>query len=262
MDGDKGVAEVKIKQATVLIFPSLAEMASTAASRAAESLRGAIAERGRARIIVATGNSQIAFLKTLTEQPGIDWSKVEVFHMDEYVGMDFEHPAGFRRYVKTRLVDVVGAGRAHYLNGEALDLDVECRRYGELLAEAPIDLCCMGIGENGHIAFNDPHVADFKDPLAVKRVTLDEACRRQQVGEGHFTDLDATPREALTLTCPVLITPRHLICIAPERRKAEAARNAIEGPLSEDCPASLLLTQPHAAIYLDQESASLLSVNQ
>jgi glucosamine-6-phosphate deaminase len=195
----------------------------------------------------------------LTRQAVIDWKAVEVVHMDEYVGMPMTHSASFRRWLKTHLADVVPAGMFHYLAGDAEDLDAEIERYASKLAMAPIDLCFIGFGENGHIAFNDPHEADFDDPRPIKRVKLDEKCRLQQVGEGHFPNLDAAPREALTLTCPTLMSAATLIAVVPERRKAEAVRGALEGPLTPQCPASLVLTHPSVTIYLDKDSASLLT---
>jgi glucosamine-6-phosphate deaminase len=187
--------------------------------------------------------------------PDIKWSAVEAFHLDEYVGLPVDHPASFRLWVKTRFADLVHPGLMHYLSADELE------RYSKLLAEAPLDLCFVGIGENGHIGFNDPHVADFHDPALVKRVTLDETCRRQQVGEGHFPNLSAVPLKAVTFTCPAVVSARALVCSVPDLRKAEAVRNAIEGELSTTCPASLLRTHPNAFLYLDSESASLLSKN-
>ena len=249
----------QVDQARVEIFESKSAMGPAAAFQAAALLRAAIREQGRARIIVATGNSQLEAMKTLVVAPDVDWNRVEVFHMDEYAGLSDKHPASFRLWIKTRLADFVHPRIVHYIAGDAPDLAEECRRYGGLLMESPIDVCLLGIGENGHIAFNDPHVADFNDPAVVKLVELDERCRQQQVGEEHFASLDGVPREALTLTCPALMRSRHMICCVPERRKAEAVRNALEGPVSPACPASLLRTHPQATIYLDAESASLLA---
>ena len=234
-------------------------MGRAAGARAAAILREAIAARGRARIIVGTGPSQNETIGALTAEPGIDWARVEVFHMDEYVGMEASHPASFRRWLRERLADRVRPGAVHYMRGDAPDPDAECERYAALLAAAPIDITFIGFGENGHIAFNDPGVARFDDPVAVKRVAIDERCRLQQVGEGHFPNLAAVPPEALTLTCPVLVGAAHLICTVPDRRKAEAVRNAVEGPLSEACPASLVMTHGDCALFLDRESAVLLS---
>lgn len=244
--------------AQVKVFPSKAAAGAAAAEEAAESLLRALAHHNHARMIVATGNSQLDTVGALSRRNGIDWSRVEVFHMDEYIGLTSGHPASFRRWIKEKLVDSVHPGQVHYLDGDAVDCHAECARYGQLLMAAPIDVCLLGIGENGHLAFNDPHVADFHDSQVVKPATLDLACRRQQVGEGHFTNLDEVPKQALTLTIPTLMRSEHIICSVPERRKAEAVRNAIHGPLTPECPASLLRTHPHASIYLDLESAALL----
>ena len=235
-------------------------MGRRAAQIAASILTRAIEERGSARIVVGTGPSQHELIVNLVQTPGLDWSAIEVFHMDEYVGISIDHPASFRRWLRDYIANRVPVKAAHYMNGDAPDAEAECRRYGALLDSAPIDITFIGFGENGHIAFNDPHVADFHDPLTVKRVLLDDRCRLQQVGEGHFPTLDSVPPEAITITCPGLLRCRTLFAFVPDRRKAEAARGAIEGPLTERCPASLTLTHADARIFLDAESASLLTL--
>lgn len=245
-------------RARIRIFPAKASAGAAAAAEAAEALRLALAHRHAARIIIATGNSQLHTVNALGQAEGIAWERVEVFHMDEYIGLSKDHPASFRRWVKERLVDVVHPGRVHYLEGDSPNPGAECARYAQLLTAAPVDLCLLGIGENGHLAFNDPHVADFSDPLVVKQVSLDLACRAQQVGEGHFTSLDQVPRLAMTLTIPALMRSDRLICSVPDQRKAVAVKNAFSGPLTPQCPASLLRTHSQASIYLDAESASLL----
>jgi glucosamine-6-phosphate deaminase len=249
-----------VKQASVAVYSSTSEMGKAAASTAAQVMREAISRQGHVRIIVATGNSQVAVIKTLTTEETIDWKSVEVFHMDEYVGMASTHPASFAHWLENFVTKVVHPGKVHYLRGDSPDLEQAFQQYGELLTAEPVDLCFLGFGENGHIAFNDPHVANFHDPLILKRVTLDSKCRSQQVGEGHFPNLQSVPLEAITLTCPTLMSARNLVCCVPESRKAEAVRAALEGPLAEACPASLVVTHPHAKIYLDQESAALLSL--
>ncbi len=246
----------------VQVFSSKREASCAAASAAAGILRGAIAARGRARVVVSTGNSQLDFIEALVVAPDLDWSAVEAFHLDEYAGMPITHPASFRLWLKTRLADRVPLRAMHYLNGDAPDVDAECRRYGALLAGAPIDAGFIGIGENGHIGFNDPPVADFADPLAVKIVRLDPACRRQQVGEGHFESISVVPECALSLTCPTITGMTNLICCVPELRKAAAVRNTIEGPISTSCPASILRTHPLAQLFLDADSASALGIPQ
>ena len=244
----------------VAVIPSPDELAEAAARKAAEVVREAITRRGRARIVVATGNSQIAMMERFVQSPDVDWSSVEAFHLDEYVGLPITHPASFRLWIRTRFADRVRPGAMHYLDGEAPDLDREIRRYTALIREAPFDLCFAGFGENGHIGFNDPPVADFHDPLTVKRVKLDEACRRQQVGEGHFPTLEAVPPEALTMTCPAIVSAGALVCVVPDRRKAQAVKDALEGEISTACPASLVRTHSRTFLYLDTESVSLLSL--
>jgi glucosamine-6-phosphate deaminase len=239
----------------VQIFSTKLEASRAAAEVAAAVIRESIAARGRARIVVSTGNSQFDFIDALVAAPGLDWTAVEALHLDEYAGMPITHPASFRLWLKTRLADRVPLRAMHYLAGDAPDTEEECRRYAGLLAEAPIDAGFIGIGENGHIAFNDPPVADFSDPLAVKVVRLDEACRRQQVGEGHFESIAAVPERALTLTCPTIMGMSNLICCVPEGRKADAVRRALEGPVTTGCPASVLRTHPRAHLFLDSESA-------
>lgn len=255
------VRVLKAGQARVEVFQSKLDASIAAARQAASLLTTGESkdEPESRRIVVATGNSQEDFIRSLAQIPSIDWLRVKVFHMDEYVGLSDEHPASFRRWIRTHLVDVVHPGEVNYLSGDALALEEECRRYEGLLLSSPIDLCFLGFGENGHVAFNDPPNCDFNDPLVVKKVRLDERCRLQQVGEGHFPDLESVPAEALTLTCPFLMRSKCLICCVPERRKAEAVRNAIEGPISARCPASLVRTHPRAFIYLDAESASMLT---
>jgi glucosamine-6-phosphate deaminase len=243
--------------ARIQVYPSRAALGAAAAEHAATLINRAIQERGRARVIAATGNSQLALAEALVMQP-IDWKSVELFHMDEYAGMSAQHPASFRLWIRTRLEEKVHPLKTHYLAGDAADLDAEIARYSKLLNDAAIDVAFVGFGENGHIAFNDPPVADFRDPATVKLVSLDEACRKQQAGEGHFPDLASVPQKAVTITCPGLFRANAWVSCVPERRKAEAVRCALEGPISEACPASLVRRHPNASVYLDNESASLL----
>lgn len=240
------------------VYSSSQALAKAAADAAAKIMRTAIHRHARTRVIAATGNSQLAFISELVNED-LDWSAVEIFHMDEYAGLSAEHPASFRRWIKDRIAEQVHATGVHYLAGDASDLEREMERYSHVLNEARIDLAFVGFGENGHIAFNDPQFADFNDPRTVKRVTLDERSREQQVGEGHFKDLASVPSEALTVTCSGLFRADAWICCVPECRKAAAVRDALEGPISESCPASLVRKHPNAHVYLDRESASLLS---
>jgi glucosamine-6-phosphate deaminase len=243
---------------SVHVYPSAKDAGAAAAALTALHIRDTVASRGRVRIIVATGNSQLDFITALTSTPNLPWHGAEIFHMDEYAGMSADHPASFRKWIRERVTDRVRPASADYLNGEAPDPHAECERYAALLDAAPVDLAFVGIGENGHIAFNDPHVAKFDDPVSVKVVDLDEACRKQQVGEGHFGTIQDVPREALTLTCPALLRARHLICCVPEARKAQAVRASLEGPLTEACPGSALRTHADAHVYLDRDSSALL----
>lgn len=243
------------------MFSSKREASAAAADAAAEILRAAIASRGRARMVVSTGNSQLDFIDALMQARNLDWSAVEAFHLDEYAGMAATHPASFRLWLRTKLADRVPLRAMHYVNGDAPDLEAECRRYGALLAAAPIDAGFIGIGENGHIGFNDPPVADFADPVPMKVVRLDDACRRQQVGEGHFAGISSVPENALSLTCPAIMGMTNLICCVPELRKAQAVRDTVEGRVSTACPASILTTHPRAHLFLDLESASLLKTS-
>ena len=207
----------------------------------------------------ATGNSQLAFVEDLVALPGIDWSRVVAFHMDEYVGVGPDHPAGFQRWIRERIVDRVHPKEAHYVDGLADPL-AECARYSSLLRNHPLDLCCLGIGENGHLAFNDPSVANFEDPEDVKVVALEEASRRQQVGEGHFASLGEVPTDAITVTIPALLRARLVLAIVPEARKAKAVRDALTGPIAPACPASILRRCRQATVYLDADSARLVEV--
>jgi len=245
--------------AQVEVYASKEALGLAAAELSSRIIADAIKRRGRARVIGATGNSQIPLADALVKQP-IDWSAVELFHMDEYVGMPANHPASFRNWIKKRLEDQVHPRKTYYLEGDAADLEAEIERYSQLLMEAPVDLAFVGFGENGHIAFNDPHVVVFNDPATIKKITLDDACRRQQAGEGHFKNVQSVPEQAVTITCPGLFRAEAWVCCVPERRKAEAVRNALEGPISETCPSSLVRRHPNAHVYLDTDSASLLAM--
>ncbi len=246
-------------QLHVEIHPDRAAMGAAAAARAADILRVAIAAKGAARIIVASAPSQDELLAGLTSAPGIDWSKVTVFHMDEYVGLPAGHPATFRAYQESHLLAKVKPAAFHGIRGESADPQAECKRYAALLGEAPIDLVCMGIGENGHIAFNDPPVANFNDPNLVNVVELDEACRQQQVNDGCFPDFAAVPTHALSLSCPALMSGKALVCVVPGPRKAAAVRATIQDEISTACPATILRRHADATLYLDAASAARIS---
>ena len=253
------VREFRVDALPVRVFADQEAMADAASAEVAVYLRDVLAQQETVRAILATGNSQIQFLRRLIDLGGIDWSRVVLFHMDEYLGLPADHPASFRRYMKDRVEAMVHPREFHYLGGDAaLPID-ECDRYERLLKEAPIDLCCLGVGENGHIAFNDPPVANFEDSRWVKIVQLDEACKEQQAGEGHFPSVADVPGYALTLTIPALCGAKKMVCLSPEKRKSQAIKNALEEPVSTECPASFLRTQSQAVLYLDGDSAALLS---
>lgn len=252
------VRTFRVDALEVRVCPDQPALAAAAAREAAECLRAALSRRGEARAILASATSQIQFLAALTAAPDLDWSRVTLFHMDEYLGLPADHPASFRRFLREHVAAKIRPRTLHLIAGDAPQPLREIARYTALLEAGPVDLCCLGIGENGHLAFNDPPVADFEDPHPMKLVALDEACRRQQVGEGCFPSLEAVPRYAYTLTVPALCRAERLICVVPERRKARAVRDALCGPIQETCPASILRRQPHATLFLDAESASLL----
>lgn len=244
--------------AQVHFFPTRSALGEAAAAQATELIRAAIQKRGRARIMVGTGNSQDDLIDALVQRRDVDWARVEAFHMDEYIGISPDHPASFRRWLRTRVATKLPLADVHYMEGDAANIEGEIARYSRLLSSAPLDLAFVGFGENGHIAFNDPPVADFADPAVVKVVTLEVACRRQQVGEGHFKTIDSVPQQAITVTCAELLRAESWICAVPERRKAQAVRDALLGPISIVCPASVVRRHPVASVYLDAESASLL----
>ncbi|MBI5767433.1 MAG: glucosamine-6-phosphate deaminase [Verrucomicrobia bacterium] len=237
--------------------PDKVALGQAAAADAADLIQQAIAARGRARIIAATGASQFEFLAALVPQPGIAWDRVEMFHLDEYVGLPAAHPASFRKYLLERLIRPAGITRHHLLDGER-EPERTCREVGAALAAEPIDVAFAGIGENGHLAFNDPP-ADFTTEAPYLIVQLDEACRRQQVGEGWFATLDDVPQRAISLSIRQLLKATAIVCVVPDARKAEAVRRCLEEPVSPLAPASILQTHPRATVYLDRASSSRLT---
>ena len=247
---------LQIEQLTTRVFDSNTDLGKAGAQHFANVVSQEIAERGEAAVILATGNSQLTFMQALHNEQ-IQWDKITVFHMDEYVGLSAENPASFRRYIREKIANVFQPQQVHYMQGDADDIQAEITRYSGLLTAAKPVITVMGIGENGHLAFNDPP-ADFDTSADVHVVTLDYACRAQQVGEGHFATVEDVPPTAITLTVPALLKPPHVLTLVPEARKATAVRAALHGPLSPECPASILRTQAHAQLFLDQESAALL----
>ena len=234
-------------------------MGTAAAANAAQAIKEAITNKGRANIILATGTSQIEMLKNLVTKDGIDWPKVTMFHLDEYIALGPDHPASFRKFLKERFVDKVpGLKVVHFVNGDADAPQVECQRVNSVIAAHPIDVALIGIGENGHLAFNDPP-ADFEteDPFII--VNLDERCRKQQLGEGWFDTLEQVPQQAISMSIRQIMKSECLIVTVPDKRKAEAVRRALEGQVTPMCPASILQEHKNCEIFMDAEAASLLS---
>jgi glucosamine-6-phosphate deaminase len=232
-------------------------MSRAAAWQAAHAIRAAIDARGGARIIAATGASQFEFLDALTQAPGIDWQRVEMFHLDEYVGLPATHPASFRRYLLDRLINRTGIARYHLLDADD-DANGVAEGVGREVARAPIDVAFVGIGENGHVAFNDPP-ADFETERPYLIVALDEACRRQQVGEGWFASIADVPSHAVSMSVRQILKSRSIICVVPDARKAEAVRACFDGAITPMAPASILRTHANTVVYLDRDSAALLA---
>jgi glucosamine-6-phosphate deaminase len=238
-------------------FNDKREMAKVAAEQAASILRQAIQEQGKARIIAATGAAQFEFLEGLTGLPDIDWKRVEMFHLDEYIGLPASHPASFCRFLQDRLIQKTGITNHFLLNGEQDPAEV-IRRTGQALQAAPVDVAFVGIGENGHIAFNDPP-ADFKTEEPYLVVALDEACRRQQLGEGWFATLADVPQRAISMSVRQILKAKKIICIVPDARKAKAVKACFDGEISPMAPSSILRTHADTTVYLDQNSAVLLN---
>ncbi|HZQ96279.1 MAG TPA: glucosamine-6-phosphate deaminase [Candidatus Sulfotelmatobacter sp.] len=242
----------------VKIFDEIHALAAAASEQAAGAIRRALAARGQARIILATGASQFAFLEALTNVPGLDWPKVEAFHLDEYVGMPATHRASFRKILLERVVQKTGITKFRAIEADAADLPAAISEISAQLTSAPIDVAFIGIGENGHIAFNDPP-ADFETEAPYKIVELDEACRRQQVGEGWFADIAEVPARAVSMTPKQILKSRQIIAVVPDSRKAQAVKATVESKISAIIPASILKRHPDVTLYLDQHSAALLA---
>jgi len=237
------------------VYATREEMGRAAAYDVTARIAHLLVDQPKVRIVFAAAPSQNEFLSALAEAP-IEWPRIEAFHMDEYVGLPSDAPQRFGNFLRERLFDRVPLGRVCYIDGNAADLEAECARYAHLLAEAPIDIVCAGIGENGHMAFNDPHVADLADPLTVKPVTLDAVCRQQQVHDGAFAELRDVPHTALTLTMSALLSARWIHCVVPGPTKRRAVYDALYGPVGERCPASALRRHPASILYLDMEAAA------
>ena len=240
------------------VYDTAAAAGRAAAESAAGILREAIREKGQAVFVAATGNSQIDFLAHLTAAPGIDWRQATMFHLDEYIGIPADHPASFRRYLRERLLDRVPVGTVHLVAGDAPDVSAEVTRLNGLIAGAAVDAAFIGIGENGHVAFNDPP-ADFATEAPFIVVDLDEACRRQQVGEGWFPSLDAVPRQAVSMSVRQILRSARIVCTVPDARKARAVKDTVEGEIGPMVPASILRAHADCRLFLDRAAAALLS---
>ncbi len=248
----------KVDELTVQVYPTRLAMGSAAASAVGKALRRLQAEKKQLRMMFAAAPSQNEFLTRLCEQPGVDWRRVVAFHIDEYLGLAADAPQLFGRFLRERLFERLHFGEVHYLNPTPDDPQTECERYARLLATEPIDIACIGVGENGHIAFNDPPVAEFDDPQRVKIVPLDTVCRRQQVHDGCFTRFEEVPTHAMTLTIPALFSAGNIFCIVPSSQKALAVKQMLQGPVSSEFPASILRMHPRANLFLDRAAAGLM----
>jgi glucosamine-6-phosphate deaminase len=241
----------------IKVFNDKITLGRAAAEQAATAIRRAISERGAARIVAATAASQLEFLDALTTSPGIDWAKVEAFHLDEYIGLPMTHPGSFRKMLMEQLVRKTGITHYHLLAGDASDPAEVAREVSTQIASAPIDIAFLGIGENGHIAFNDPP-ADFNTEEPYIIVNLDDACRQQQVGEAWFTDISQVPKQALSMSAKQILKATEILAVVPDKRKAQAIQACFEGEISPMTPASILRKHPNATVYLDTNSASML----
>jgi glucosamine-6-phosphate deaminase len=239
------------------VFNDKASLGEAAAEQAATTIRHAIRDHGQARVIAATAASQLEFLNALTKKPDIDWRQVELFHLDEYIGLPLTHPGSFRKMLLEQLIQKTGITRYHLLDGDADAAEV-VHRAGAALASAPVDIAFLGIGENGHLAFNDPP-ADFQTEEPYLVVNLDEACRLQQVGEAWFADISQVPTQAISMSVRQILKAKEILAVVPDTRKAQAVKACFEGEISPMAPASILRTHPNATIYLDTNSAALLS---
>jgi glucosamine-6-phosphate deaminase len=246
-----------VSQLQIKVLTDKDSLGRAAADHAAASLRRAIRENGVARIIAATGASQFEFLESLTSSPEIDWGRVEVFHLDEYIGLPMTHPASFRKYLFERFISKTGITRYHFLDGDG-NAKLSIERIGKELQRTPIDVAFVGIGENAHLAFNDPP-ADFEieDPYLI--VDLDQACRQQQVNEGWFAQVNEVPKQAISMSVRQILRSEEIIAVVPDERKAQAVKNSLEGDISPMIPASILRAHSNATIYLDKDSAALLT---
>ena len=252
------IKEFQADKLFVKVYENRGDLGKASAKEMAVVLKKLLFEKNEVNIIFAAAPSQNEFLEALIGTKGIDWNRVNAFHLDEYIGIGQDAPQGFGNFLRDRIFGKVPMKIVNYINGNASDPEKESARYAALLKQFPPDIVCMGIGENGHIAFNDPHIAQFNDDLLAKVVELDEKCRNQQVNDGCFMRFEDVPTHALTLTIPALFSSKYLFCMVPGRLKANAVERAISGEVNESCPASILRTHDQAVLYIDRDSASEL----
>jgi glucosamine-6-phosphate deaminase len=247
-----------VEKLQVNIFSNRREMGKAAGQLVAEKMKEILRVRKALSIVFASAPSQNEFLEELSRSPGIDWNKVTAFHLDEYIGLPTEAPESFGQFLRVKIFEKAHPGNIYYLNGMAGELEAECKRYTALLKDHPLDIACIGIGENGHLAFNDPPFADFQDPLLVKTVELDLVSRQQQVHDKCFKSLQEVPQKAITLTIPAMLSAKFIYCMVPAHSKAEAVKRTLEGPISTSCPATILRKHENAILFLDSDSAKLV----
>jgi len=252
----KSIFETKKDDLPVSIYSTNKEMGIAAAEEAAAFIAKAIQDNRHANIIIATGNSQLTFLEALSAREDVDWSRINVFHMDEYLGIPADHPSSFPLFLHHHIIDKVKPRNFYPIVGQTMDPEETCRCYEQMLRENPTDLCALGIGENGHLAFNDPPLARFDEPKWVQVVRLTDSCKRQQVGEGHFKSIEDVPAEAISLTIPALLAAKRVLAIVPEGRKADIVAQMLTGLISPNCPASILRRTAQAHLYLDADSGA------
>ena len=252
------IKELTANELKVKIYQSRSEMGECAAADVAKRINELLREKEQVNMVFAAAPSQNEFLSALSQHKELDWSRVTAFHMDEYIGLPGNAPQSFGQFLKERIFENVPFAEVHYLNGNARDLDKECKRYSDLLIQNPPDIVCMGIGENTHIAFNDPHLADFNDPLLVKVVDLDEVSRQQQVHDNCFVHIDDVPVSAITLTIPALLQAEYIYCIVPGEKKAQAVYHTLNSEIIERYPSTILRQHSNAILYLEKDSAAML----
>ena len=257
-DNTRSDTILRVADLQVLKYADRAAMGGAAAAMVCEKIGGLLNRQQFVNMIFAAAPSQNEFLAALIQNKTVDWQRVNAFHMDEYIGLPENDPRTFASFLKEKIFDKLTFHSVNYLNGNATDVEAECKRYADLLTRYPTDIVCMGIGENGHIAFNDPHVADFNDPLLVKVVSLDAECRQQQVNDKCFNAIEYVPAHAITLTIPALIAGKYIYCMVPGEKKAKAVFNTLNAEINEKCPATILRRHENAMLFIDKDSGQLL----